>query len=170
MNGTFERYINTYIYSKYVEAKRAGQGQIFIMTLKGWSDIERAISDLSDIEKDKAIRAGLRSGGLLLKRKGRQRLKQRLKGNDTDGLYNAFVVRIKKRSLGALVGFNRKGHHAHLVDKGTTKRKHPITGTSGVMPANYFWNDTAEQDWRQAMEKVMDGIERAVFRIKMRQA
>lgn len=170
MSSLFDRHMNTYLYSKYVEARRAGQGKSFIVTLQGWANIERAVSDLANLEKDKAVRAGLRSGATFLRRKGRQRLKDREKVYNPEGLYNAFQIRIKKRSIGALVGFNKRGHHAHLVDKGTGKRPHPITGTSGVMPANYFWTETAEQDWKQAMEKVMDGVERAVFRIKMRQA
>ena len=81
----------------------------------------------------------------------------------------AFAVRVKRRSLGAVVGFNYRGHHAHLVDRGTVKRPHPITGTSGIMPANRFWSDTADQDWKKGMDMMMATVQRAVTRIMMRQ-
>lgn len=180
----YESHIRDYIFGKYIEAKRAGRGKMFVMTVKGMQDIEMAVSDLENMEKDKAIRAGLRMGGNYLMRKGRVRLAQRnYKGYTTKSgrltsfgkeelaahaLYYAFRVRVKRRSLGALVGFNYRGHHAHLVDLGTKKRPHPITGTSGVMPASRFWSETAEQDWNGAMGKVMEGIQRAVYRIQMR--
>lgn len=169
MSQIYQNYIQTYIYSKYVEARRGGRGKLFAIQFKGWAEIEKSIAGLSTIDQSKAIRSGLRSGATYLKRKGKQRLKQRVKGYDTDTLYNSFVARIKRRSLGALVGFNKKGHHSHLVDRGTIKRKHPKTGTSGIMPANRFWTDTAEQDWKETMERVQQGIDRAVFRIMMRQ-
>lgn len=180
----YDRHIHDYIFGKYVEAKQAGREKMFSLTVKGMQDIEMAVVELGNIEKDKAIRSGLRIGGNYLMSKGKARLAQRnYKGYTTKSgrltnlgkralaahnLYNAFRVRVKRRSLGALVGFNYRGHHAHLVDLGTQKRPHPITGTSGVMPANRFWSDTAEHDWNGAIGKVMEGIKRAVYRIKMR--
>lgn len=178
------RGIRDYIYGKFVEARRKGQGGMFTLTVQGAAEIERRIAGLEDFEKDKAVRTGLRSGGNLLKTRGRNRLKQRnykafvgKSGRLTSAgkralaahnLYNAFQVRVKRRSLGALIGFTGKGHHSHLVDLGTRRRPHPITGTSGVMPASRYWSDTAEQDWRDAMNKVMEGIDRAIYRIMLR--
>ncbi|GAA6361013.1 hypothetical protein [Bacteroides uniformis] len=178
------RGIRDYIYGKYVEARRKGQGGMFTLTVQGAAEIERRVAELENFEKDKAIRAGLRSGGNLLKTRGKNRLKQRnykafvgKSGRLTSAgkrvlaahnLYNAFQVRVKRRSLGALIGFTGKGHHSHLVDLGTRERPHPITGTSGVMPGSRYWSDTAEQDWREAMNKVMEGIDRAIYRIMLR--
>lgn len=157
----------------YITARNKGAGKLFTLSLKGWYEIENRVANLENFEKDYAIRAGLRSGGNYLKRKGRARLKQRnyqasKKDVAAHILYNSFKVRVKRNSLGALVGFSKGGHHAHLVDLGTKKRPHPITGTSGVMPASKFWSDTAEQDWKGALDKVMNGIDRAITRIMLR--
>lgn len=179
--SVYDRHMQDYMYGKYVEARQAGNGRLFALTVRGYADMERRVAGLSDIEKSKAIRAGLRNGSNLLKRRGRSRLKQRNYNTKSGGLtskgkealaahnlYNSFQTRIKRRSLGALVGFSGKGHHSHLVDLGTRKRPHPISGTSGIMPASRFWTDTAELDWSHAMEKVMEGIERAMDRIILR--
>lgn len=184
MSTLYDRHIQDYVYGKYVEAKQEGKGRLFALSVNGAAEIERKVAGLKDLEKDKAIRSGLRSGGNLLKSRGRTRLKQRnykyfvgKSGRLTSAgkealaahnLYNSFRVRIKRRSLGTLVGFSGKGHHSHLVDLGTHKRPHPITGTSGIMPASRFWTDTADQDWGDAMNKVMDGIDRAINRIMLR--
>ena len=184
MSSLFDRHIKDYVYGKYVEARMAGRGKAFQISVTSMAQIEEAVAELRDIDKDKAIRAGLRSAANFLSRQGQKRLSQRSyrtyvtrKGNLTKegktalaahNLFNAFQVRVKRRSLGALVGFNYRGHHAHLVDRGTTKRPHPITGTSGVMPANEFWTDTADQDWGKAMDMVQETIKRSVNRIKMR--
>lgn len=180
------RHLLDYIYGKYVEARRAGRGNAFIMSVKGMEMIEETVAELEDIDKDKAIRAGLRSAGNYLMREGKKRLAQRSYSRGpkyvkngrltkegksalaAHNLFNAFKVRVKRRSLGALVGFDYRGHHAHLVDMGTKKRPHPITGTTGVMPANHFWNDTASQEWKTAMNMMQNTIERAVTRIMMR--
>ena len=153
------------------------------MTVSTMSEVEQAISELADIDKNKAIRAGLRSAGNYLLKQGRVRLAQRnykgyasatgksvieRKALATHNLFNAFRVRVKKRSLGALVGFSSKGHHAHLVDRGTKKRPHPLYGTSGVMPASKFWTDTAEQDWKGAMGILVDRVRIVVQGIEMR--
>lgn len=194
------RGVRDYIYGKFVEARRKGQGGMFTLTVQGAAEIERRVAELSDLESSKAVRAGLRSGGRLLARRGKERLSERVKYVESNyrakgreesrwrqsirrrelsnhrrlavaagNLYNSFLVRVKRRSLGALVGFTKKGHHAHLVDLGTTER-YTKSGRKlrGVMPANRFWSDTAEQDWRDAMNKVMEGIDRAIYRIMLR--
>jgi hypothetical protein len=199
MSTLYDRHIQDYVYGKYIEAKQAGKGRLFALSVNGAAEIERRVAGLKDLEKDKAIRAGLRSGGLFFAKQGKMRLSQRIlfkasnyrahSSSEEDlrkkirrreirnhkrialsssNLYNSFQVRVKRRSLGALVGFSSKGHHAHLVDLGTRRRPHPITGTSGVMPANFFWTDTSEQDWKVGMDRVMDGIGRAINRIMLR--
>lgn len=186
----YNRHIQDFIYGKFVEARQRGEGRIFTLAVQGAAEIERRVASLENFEKDRAVRTGLRSGGNLLKRRGMNRLKQRnykmytgKSGRLTHegkaamaahNLYNAFQVRIKRQSLGALVGFTSKGHHAHLVDLGTKRRytsgnKSMRAGLNrGVMPSSRFWSDTAEQDWKDATERVMEGIDRAVNRIMLR--
>lgn len=198
MSTLYDRHIQDYVYGKYVEAKRAGKGRLFALSVSGAAEIERKVANLKDFEKDKAIRAGLRSGGLFFAKQGKMRLSERVAFKASNyrahssseenfrkkirrreirnhkrialsasNLYNSFRVRVKRRSLGALVGFSSKGHHAHLVDLGTRKRPHPITGTSGIMPANRFWTDTSEQDWKTGMDRIMEVIDRNVNRMML---
>lgn len=154
------------------ESPLINRGTSLQVTTIGIDRVEDAVNELLDIDKDKAIRAGLRSMGNTLVTSGKRRLKIRLKDSkrDNGNLFQAFKVRVKLRRLGALVGFNYQGHHAHLVDLGTRKRLHPITGTSGIMPANSFWTDTAKNDWQRASDRLFQTIERAKNRIIERNA
>ncbi|MCI1681444.1 MAG: hypothetical protein LKI39_02685 [Bacteroides sp.] len=84
---------------------------------------------------------------------------------------SSFKSLVYRRYPGALVGFYRGpggGNHAHLVDRGTRKRPHPRTGTSGIMPGNHFWTETFEQDSGKAKDKVLIGIQGCVNRINNR--
>ena len=174
------RYIKDYVWSKYVEARMSGFGPVFQVSMSTAAEVEQAVAELHDIDKNKAIRAGLRSAGGYLSRQGKKRLRERAytkngrltrqgkKDLAAHNLFNAFVVRVKRHSLGALVGFNHRGYHAHLVDRGTQKRPHPITGSSGIMPANYFWSDTASQEYSTAIDMMKETISRAVTRIMTR--
>lgn len=149
------------------ESPVINRGMSFQVATIGIERIEAAVKDLLDIDKDKAIRAGIRSMGNTLVSGGKRRLKMRLKDSKRmDGnLFQAFKVRVKRRRLGVLAGFNYLGNHAHLVDLGTSRRPHPITGNSGIMPANSFWTDTAKEDWNRASQRLFDTIERAKNRI-----
>lgn len=135
------------------------------------------VNQLKDFEKDKAIRSGLQGASNVFVRKGRSNLRARLKGTGDGSLAGSFTTRLKRHKLGVLSGFRRStryaqykgaGNHAHLVDKGTIKRKHPITGTSGVMPANNFWSDAQQTEENKAMQILYNGVQRAVQRINER--
>lgn len=183
MSNLSNRHTSAFIYGKYVEARMAGRGESFRLTMSTMSKVENLIAGLSDIDKNKAVRAGLGSAGRYLSRKGKERLAQRTykakvgksgrvsrsarESLAARSLFNSFVVRVKKQRLGTLVGFNKRGSHAHLVDLGTRKRKHPITGTSGVMPRNEFWSDTAKEDWNGAVNILYDAVRRSMTRIMM---
>ncbi len=195
MDNTFKKHISDHLYGKYIEARMSGHGDMFQMFVKGGLEIEQAVSGLTNIEASRTIRAGLKSAGRYLAKQGKKRLKERLRERESmrtggrgkggreflrsyiqyerkkEGLLNSFVVRVKRRSFGALVGFKGGvggGSHAHLVDRGTTRREHPITGHSGVMPANYFWTDTGEKDTATAFNILKESIGRAVTRIMLR--
>lgn len=143
------------------------------------NDVEYLVLNLEHFDRDKAIRSGLSSAANIYKSGGKSRLRQRLMnhaktslGHNTGNLMNSFKTRVYKAYPGALVGFYRGiggGNHAHLVDRGTKRRRHPLTGTSGIMPANSFWTDTHDQDSNKAVDRLMAGVERAVNRINNRQ-
>lgn len=136
--------------------------------------ITSLVNSLENFEKDKAIKEGLNSAGNTLKSGGISRLRQRMKSGSkgvTGNLQRSIIVKPKRNKPGVLTGFKRGeggGNHAHLVDRGTKKRPHPLTGNSGIMPANHFWIDTEMQDGDKAINKVYEGVERAVERMKSR--
>lgn len=164
--------LTSYAIRRGRESSFMNQGKSFRMMYDGLDRIESALNGLLDIDKDKAVRAGLRSMGNTFVTGGKRRLRSRLKDSKgvTGNLFKAFKVRVKLRRAGVLAGFNKLGHHSHLVDLGTKKRKHPITGTSGVMPSNSFWTDTANEDLEKASKRLFDAIERAKNRIIERNA
>ena len=141
------------------------------------------IDELSNIDKDKAVKAGLRAGAMVFLAGGRRRLKSRMKNPKgvTGNLLGSFKCRVKRYKLGALAGFNMskeitsirgftdnggKGYHAHLVDNGTVVRINKKGANRGAGTANRFWSDTVAQDDKKALDKVYQGIEKAVIRIK----
>lgn len=133
--------------------------------------INYLIRELSEFEKNKALKSGLNAAGQVLKAGGKQRLRDRLKtkGGATGHLLNSFQVRVKRNKAGVLTGFTGGGRHSHLVDRGTVdKRPHPITGTSGKMPANRFWSDTESVDMPKAIDQIFVGLEKAIDKINNR--
>lgn len=129
--------------------------------------IDFLIRELTEFEKNKALKSGLNAAGQVLKVGGRQRLSQRLKGSKraTGHLLNSFQVRVKRNKAGVLTGFNGGGRHSHLVDAGTKERFTKTGASRGKMPANRFWSDTNNQDYPKAISKVFEGIEKVVQRI-----
>lgn len=141
----------------------------------GIEHIDAALQQLAEIERDKAVQAGLRAGGTYLVRQGRKRLRKGLKtdkahkrreaGRQPGNLLKSFVVRLKKSRTGALVGFKRpEGAHSHLVDLGTQKRETHSGLDRGEMPSLRYWSETREQDTGTALGYVIEGIEKAATR------
>lgn len=132
------------------------------------------VDQLETFEKDKAIKSGLRAAVNVFRVRGRSNLRSRLRpvslrhGKPTNHLMNAFTTKVKRNKLGALAGFDKWGAHSHLVDKGTSTRPHPITGTSGNARANSFWTDAHASEEGKAMDALYKGVERAVQRINSR--
>lgn len=136
-------------------------------------EIEYLIRNLNDFDKDKAIKQGLRDSGKVFETGGKSRLKSRLKSGSkgvTGNLLKSFKTRVKRNKLGALIGFTKKGSHAHLIDKGTNNRywKTKKRKYVGKNTPNLFWTDTKELDYPKAMNKVYDGIEKAINKISSR--
>lgn len=129
------------------------------------------VDQLEAFEKDKAIKAGLRSAVNVFRIKGRSNLRSRLLGHgkQTNHLMNSFTTRVKRNKLGALAGFDRPGgNHAHLVDMGTKMRYTKSGARRGIMPANKFWYDAKTSEEGKAMDALYKGVERAVQRINNR--
>lgn len=133
--------------------------------------IERAyalVNDLEKVDQNKAIRRGLKKGADIFKRAGRRNLSRR---NDeyTGNLRGSIIAKASRKGLSAYSGFNRspkvtekqgipQGNHAHLVDRGTKKRKTKAGHNRGIMPASYFWTDARRDDEDRATKAVFDGV------------
>lgn len=138
-------------------------------------EVEYLIRNLTDFEKDKALKGGLKSAGNVFMSGGKNRLRRRMKksGGVTGNLLRSFTVRVKKSKPGVLIGFKQGkegGSHAHLIDRGTNQRywKTRKGKYTGRVTATRFWSDTEEQDYPKAMDKLYLGIEKAVNRISER--
>lgn len=147
-----------------------------------WEAVKSIVSRLSDIDKDEAIRSGLKKGGERLKRGGMVRLRHRMKSGQTGktgNLLRSFIVRVKKRVPGVLAGFKQGkngGNHAHLVDMGTIERMRKQKsrkrggrgGRTGSASANYFWSETKTADMNKAVAAMEEGIAGFVNKIRNR--
>ena len=140
----------------------------------GLDRINQLVAELKDIDRNRAIKSGLSKGASLLMRIGRSNLRAR-NNERTGNLIKSMRTRIKRRKLGALVGFsmdhsrmatNGYGSHSWLVDRGTVKRETKKKQNRGIMPASYFWTDTKNQAGSGAIREIENGIITAVERMK----
>lgn len=120
----------------------------------------RATRDLQDLGKQKALSKGLGKGGRYLMQKSKARLRKGMQSpqGKTGNLLASYRVKIKHGNTGFLMGFDNKGHHAHLVDLGHElvvgkKRIHTGKRTKALM----FQTDT-RQDVPQAARIASQGI------------
>jgi hypothetical protein len=129
--------------------------------------VYRSIENLNSFQKDKAVQTGLKFAGALFIRKGRANLKERMKNRSgvTGNLLRSFRNKLKRQKLGVLAGFNSKGSHAHLVDRGTQERTTKKGYNRGKVEGNRFWTDSIESNKNEAIENIFTGIERAITRI-----
>lgn len=138
-------------------------------------DATYLVRELQNIDKDKAIKSGLRAGGMVLKKGGMNRLRERMSkpSGITGNLLRSFTVRTKRNSLGVLIGFSqeegRDGWYSHIVDLGSASRsytnKNGVTHYTGAAKAMKFWTDTKNEDMPQAQGMIIKGIERYVERV-----
>lgn len=145
------------------------------------------VEDLEAFEKDKALKSGIRAGLGVIIRRGKSNLNARTIGTGRGDLVGAFSTRIKRFKIGGLSGFRRSnkhvqyekaGNHAHLVDQGTKERSYmnangkryrtgKILGKSSRFELG-FWTDAIASEETKAIDKVHEGVEKAVQRIKNR--
>ena len=157
------------------------------LSVKDIDNITYLTNELSNFEKDKALRSGIKTAMNIFSRRGRINLSQRLGPYQTGNLIKSFQTKTKRNKLGGLAGFRtgRKtigskrgvGNHAHLVDKGTDSTKNRETlgdksvkaGVSrGIMPGNNFWVDAFQSEENRVVEVLYKGVQRAVNRINAR--
>nr|DAM03165.1 MAG TPA: hypothetical protein [Caudoviricetes sp.] len=151
--------------NNFIEIKHINEGEVNYL-----------VRNLEDFEKDKAIKSGLIGAGQVFRSGGRSRLRRTMKSGNrgvTGNLLRSFIVKAKRNKPGVLTGFKQGvggGSHAHLVDRGTAERylKKKNNKSVGKVKPSFFWTDTESQDYPKAIDKLYDGIERAVERINNR--
>lgn len=148
--------------------------------------IQRALEEMSEIERNVIVKRSFNQGGDILLVAGKASFLAKNK-KKTGNLYRAFSKSLKtkkKNTSGILVGFKRgagKGNHSHLIDKGTTHRftkkgyyrgkiDQSGIGSRGRMKTGktYFWSSVAQSKGNEAMEKVTQAIYRAIEAINGR--
>jgi hypothetical protein len=142
----------------------------------GIERIDNALRGMNEIDRNKAIKSGLRKGAQLLRKGGIRRLKERMKKPEgvTGNLLKAFQIKVKKNKIGALAGFGMalddqggriKVGHAYIVDEGTKERTRSDNRSTGKGPALHYWTDTKNEDMGAAMEATFTGVEDAMIKI-----
>lgn len=136
-----------------------------------YKHIDALTRELSEFDKNKAIKRGLGHAGSFIKKQGLKRLQSSMKSGKngvTGNLIRSFVVRVKKNRAGVLIGFTAQ--HAHFIDLGTSERRHKKGKKkyTGKVIGNFFWTTTKRQDDNQALNKIYEGIEKTVNKIKKR--
>lgn len=131
-------------------------------------DVRYLIDRLENFEQEKAVRAGLKSAADVFRRKGLSNLRSRLLHHGGKGnLVRSLEVQSVRERPVAFAGYNKLGHHAHLVDRGTSRRNY-LGKDRGLMPPNGFWTDARKSEEGKALDALYDGIAKAVERINNR--
>lgn len=146
-------------------------------------NLPRVIKVLQEVqhfpEVEKGTKEALRDGARYLLRKGRTRLRQRMKSGTkgvTGNLLRSFKYTIKKKNRGVLAGFKGGaggGNHSWLIDKGTKDRytrkgyfRGRVHRKTGI--GNKFWTDTRNQESNNAMRIVLVKLQETVNNIRNR--
>lgn len=123
-------------------------------------------------DKNKAITEGLRKASRVLITSARSSLTKSNK-KKTGNLYKSISYIIKRMKAGAIAGFKRggnyKGNHAHLIDKGTTKRTTNKGYNRGSYSGSKFWTNTINTKENQVHNTLYEAIEESIVRIIKRQ-
>mgnify|MGYP003288379524 FL=1 len=146
-------------------------------------NLPRVIKVLQEVqhfpEVEKGTKDALRNGARYLLRKGRTRLRQRMKSGTkgvTGNLLRSFKYTIKKKNRGVLAGFKGGkggGNHSWLIDKGTKERytkkgyfRGRVHRKTGI--GNKFWTDTRNSESNNAMRIVLVKLQETVNNIRNR--
>ena len=123
------------------------------------------LDSLSKTERNRALKSGLTKGGRLLLNKEKANLRKAMNspGGVTGNLLSSIMIKVKRNNVGVLVGFDNKGHHAHLVDRGhfmVVGKKRIQTGKR--TRALEFREKAIEESGAAAQGKLVDGIEQMI--------
>lgn len=162
----------------------ADGGLTFTIDQHDWQKMQAALGALEDIEKQAAIQRGLQEGLRIISNQGKANLKNRLSTDAWNvtmrnrmaskrggSLQNSFSTQVKKKKGKGYAGFTEKGHHAHLVDRGTakrwTKKGAPRGSVSKGSPnsGSMFWTDAYNSEKDKAGQALMDTVYNCINQI-----
>lgn len=155
-----------------------GSGEFtFTLNEKDYQNLQMILSDMSNVDKRKAIMGALLQGAKAIARVGKSNLKSSNK-KKTGNLLGSITSKAIRKLVSSYAGFKKsgvkRGNHAHLVDRGTAKRwtkkgayrgsvskSAPYTGTK-------FWTTAVKQEGPMAMRRVTDVIYDELLKISKR--
>lgn len=149
----------------------------FTFSERELEELKRMLGEISEVDKRQAIINTLRKSTKNMVAGGRRNLSSRNK-KKTGHLSKSFKTSSSKKKVVAYAGFSRsganKGNHAHLVDRGTTKRwtkKGKYTGSVSKGQPNkgsMFWTDSVRAQGPRAMENLKNTIYNELVKITSR--
>lgn len=154
-------------------------GVRFRMDVEGFDEAIKRLAGFDRTLKSKVIHKRLRQGGRILMEESRRNL-QAMTGNrpthrgpdyKPGALEKAFVLRARTYRNEVFVSvmgpawLKPGGQHSHLVELGTEDRPHPITGTSGRMPAIPFMALAFAAKQVEVNAKIRAGLSRDIVDI-----
>ncbi len=149
----------------------------FTFSEREFAMLQQILGDISDVDKRMAITNTLKRATRNIVLGGKKNLASRNKVK-TGNLSKSFKTTSSRKRVVAYAGFSRsganKGNHAHLVDRGTTKRwtkKGRYTGSVSKGQPNKgtnFWTDSVMAQGPKAMENLKETIFKELAKITSR--
>lgn len=116
-----------------------------VLGIDGIAEMRRKLKKMGDRTQRKFVRRALTAGTTPIVRDIRKNTPK-----ETGNLKASIGRRMKSYPSGIIVAVLGarwpKGAHGHLLEFGTTQRPHPITGTSGIMPARPFMRPAVDRN------------------------
>ena len=149
----------------------------FTFSEREFAMLQQILGDISDVDKRMAITNTLKRATRNIVLGGKKNLASRNKVK-SGNLSKSFKTTSSRKRVVAYAGFSRsganKGNHAHLVDRGTTKRwtkKGRYTGSVSKGQPNKgtnFWTDSVMAQGPKAMENLKETIFKELAKITSR--
>lgn len=149
----------------------------FTFSEREFAMLQQILGDISDVDKRMAITNTLKRATRNIIIGGKKNLASRNKVK-SGNLSKSFKTTSSRKRVVAYAGFSRsganKGNHAHLVDRGTTKRwtkKGRYTGSVSKGQPNKgtnFWTDSVMAQGPKAMENLKETIFKELAKITSR--
>ena len=149
----------------------------FTFSEREYAMLQQILGNISDVDKRMAITNTLKRATRNIVLGGKKNLASRNKVK-SGNLSKSFKTTSSRKKVVAYAGFSRsganKGNHAHLVDRGTTKRwtkKGRYTGSVSKGQPNKgtnFWTDSVMAQGPKAMENLKETIFKELAKITSR--